>query len=110
MTSVPGVGPQTDHRQLVRRFEEVRQEVNRAALVMVATGTVALDTTPATTTDVSNSDVTADSKLVLQAEDSGGAGTDGFSRCYVSSTGAGTFTITHPASAATRTLRYFVFG
>ena len=110
MTAIPGVGPKTEYRQLISRFEEVRQEVNRPALVMLATGTVALDTTPATSTDVSNSEVTADSKPVLQAEDSGGAGTDGFSRCHVSSVGSGTFTITHTASASTRTLRYFIFG
>ena len=110
MTAIPGVGPRTEYRQLVSRFEEVRQRVNRAELVMVSTGTVSLGTSPDTTTDVSDSEVTADSKIVLQAEDSGGAATDGVSRCYVSSIGTGTFTITHPASASARTLRYFVFG
>ena len=101
--SIPGVGPRTEWRTLVAVVEAIRQRQG-----LVSTDTFALDTNPATTTTVSDGNITATSQIQFQGADANGAGA--ISGAFVSDISDGSFTLTHTASASARTLRYFVFG
>ena len=108
MTDIRGIGPKSEHRQVISTIEAMRRRVSEVSGVM-ATDTFALNTS-GTTTDRSDSAVTATSTVLLQAADAGGASIDGVCGSYVSSVSDGSFTVTHPASPVTRTVRYFVIG
>ena len=101
--TIPGIGPIHDIRQMVATIEAIRQRRG-----LVSTATFALDVSPATTTTVTDGNITEASQITFQGADSGGAGA--ISGAYISDTSDGSFTITHTAAAGTRTLRYFVFG
>lgn len=107
MTDIPGIGVRHHHRDVVRTVEEIRKRLGLALYQVIATGTQALDTSPATTTTVSDANVTTDSRIQWQPEDAGAASIDGLGT-YVSSVASGSFVFTHDSSSATRTYRYFV--
>ena len=101
--TVPGIGPFHDQRQIIATIEAIRQR-----LAVLSTATFTLDVSPATTTTVSDGNITVASQIMFQGADSAGAGA--ISGAYVSDISDGAFTLTHAAAAGTRTLRYFVFG
>ena len=101
--TIPGIGPFHDHRQITATTEAMRRRLG-----VLSTATFTLDASPATTTTVSDGNITAASQIMFQGADSAGAGA--ISGAYVSDISDGSFTLTHASAAGTRTLRYFVFG
>ena len=101
--TIPGIGPFHEWRQILATIEAIRQRPG-----VLSTATFTLDASPATTTTVTDGNITEASQIMFQGADSAGAGA--ISGAYVSDISNGSFTLTHTAAAGTRTLRYFVFG
>lgn len=75
-----------------------------------AAGSVSLDTNPATTTTVTDARAGRDSVIVFMAKDAAAASELAAGSMYVSSRDAGSFIITHAASASARTFDYALCG
>lgn len=76
-----------------------------------ATGAFTLAVAPATATVVTAINCGLDSQVFLTPKTASAASEYGAGTCYVSSIGAGTFTITHASSAASdRTFSYVALG
>jgi len=87
---------------LVHEVTTASLEIPAIALPVYGSGTL----TAGTSTSVTSADCTASSAVVLQSTSSAFPPLD----CYVSATGAGSFTITHLTAAGTETFDYVIFN
>ena len=109
------IPPQSADRlreQLLPKLSDIAYFValllGRSEAVPAIRGSIALAVAPATTTTISNALVTTASMIVLTAEDANAAAEVGAAASIRATYATGVVTLTHSASAGTRTFRYVI--